>query len=338
MSILLTGGTGFIGSHTAVEMLKAGYDVVIADDLSNSEESVVTNIKEITGRDVIFYDVDITDKNKLKKVFEENNIEGVIHFAGYKAVGESIIKPLKYYRNNLFSTVNLIDVMGEFCCKRLIFSSSATVYGESNDVPFKEEMRTGIGISNPYGWTKYMIERILTDVANSDKSMSIVLLRYFNPIGAHESGLIGEKPNGIPNNLMPYITQTAAGIREQLTVFGDDYPTRDGSCIRDFIHVVDLAKGHVSAYSFAETHNGVEAFNLGTGSGVSVFELIDAFEKVNSVIVPHVVGPRRAGDLPEIYADVGKAHKILGWEANKTIEDMCRDSWNWECNCRGVRK
>ncbi|MBM6990285.1 MAG: UDP-glucose 4-epimerase GalE [Mobilibacterium timonense] len=330
MAVLLTGGTGFIGSHTSVEMLKSGNDVILADDLSNSEISVVDRIEKITGKNVKFYEVDVSDKKALEKIFDENNIEGVIHFAGFKSVGESVKKPLTYYKNNLDSTLSILEVMKEFKCKKMIFSSSATVYGSKNTVPFTEEMETGRGISNPYGWTKYMIEQILSDLAFADKSMSIVLLRYFNPIGAHESGLIGEKPDGIPGNLMPFITQTAAGIRDRLTIFGDDYPTRDGSCERDFIHVVDLAKGHAAAWKYALEHTGTEVFNLGTGNGCTVFELLNTFQKVNGVEVPSVIGPRREGDIARVYADVKKAESVLGWKAEKTIEDMCRDSWRWE--------
>ncbi|WP_077390167.1 UDP-glucose 4-epimerase GalE [Mobilibacterium timonense] len=330
MAVLLTGGTGFIGSHTAVEMLKLGNEVILVDDLSNSEISVVDRIKKITGKKVKFYETDVSDKKALEKIFDENNIEGVIHFAGFKSVGESVKKPLMYYKNNLDSTLSILEVMKEYKCKKMIFSSSATVYGSKNTVPFTEEMETGRGISNPYGWTKYMIEQILSDFAFADKSMSIVLLRYFNPIGAHESGLIGEKPDGIPGNLMPFITQTAAGIRDRLTIFGDDYPTRDGSCERDFIHVVDLAKGHVAAWEYALEHTGTEVFNLGTGNGYTVFELLNTFQKVNGIEVPSVIGPRREGDIARVYADVKKAESVLGWKAEKTIEDMCRDSWRWE--------
>lgn len=332
MATLLTGGTGFIGSHTAVEMLNAGYDIVIADNLSNSEKAVCDKIKTITGKTFKFYEVDVSDSEKTRQIFEENDIDAVMHFAGYKAVGESVDEPLKYYRNNLDSTLTLLEVMKEYGCRKFIFSSSATVYGNENEAPLTEEMTTGVGITNPYGWTKCYIEQILKDEAYAEKNMSVVLLRYFNPIGAHESGLIGEKPSGIPNNLMPFITQTAAGIREKLVIFGDDYPTRDGSCIRDFIHVVDLARGHVAAYKYVVDHDGVEIFNLGTGNGFSVFELVEAFQKTNKVEVPSKIGPRREGDLPEVYADVTKARNILGWRAEKTIEDMCRDSWRWELN------
>lgn len=336
MAILLTGAAGFIGSHTAVELLNAGKEIVVADNLSNAEKTAVENIRKITGKDFPFYKVDIMDEKALDQVFEEQDIQSVIHFAGYKAVGESVEKPIMYYENNLGTTISLLKSMRKYGCSRIIFSSSATVYGDRNPIPYREDMQTGIGITNPYGWTKYMIERILTDAAAADPDLSVVLLRYFNPIGAHESGLIGEKPNGIPNNLMPYITQTAAGIREKLTIFGNDYPTEDGTCERDFIHVVDLAKGHLAACEYAEEHKGTEIFNLGTGHPVSVLELVNAFIRANGVDVPYTFGPRREGDLPAYYADASKAEKVLGWKAEKTIEDMCRDSWRWECYCRSL--
>ena len=329
MSVLLTGGTGFIGSHTAVELIEAGYSVVIADDLSNSEKSVVDRIEEITGVRPTFYQIDVTDKAALQKVFEEQDIDTVIHFAGFKAVGESVEKPLEYYRNNLDTTLTLLETMRSFGCKNIIFSSSATVYSLSDDVPVTEESGP-LGCTNPYGWTKYMIEQILRDVAMADPEMSVVLLRYFNPIGAHESGLIGEKPAGIPNNLMPYITQVAQGIRERLSVFGDDYDTPDGTGVRDYIHVVDLAKGHLAALKYADGHKGCEVFNLGTGRGYSVLDLVKTFEKVNGVEIPYVITDRRPGDIALCYADTAKAEKVLGWKAEKGIEDMCRDSWNWQ--------
>ena len=329
MSVLLTGGTGFIGSHTAVELIEAGYGVVIADDLSNSEKSVVDRIEEITGVRPTFYQIDVTDKAALQKVFEEQDIDTVIHFAGFKAVGESVEKPLEYYRNNLDTTLTLLETMRSFGCKKIIFSSSATVYSLSDDVPVTEESGP-LGCTNPYGWTKYMIEQILRDVAKADPEMSVVLLRYFNPIGAHESGLIGEKPAGIPNNLMPYITQVAQGIREKLSVFGDDYDTPDGTGVRDYIHVVDLAKGHLAALKYADSHKGCEVFNLGTGHGYSVLDLVKTFEKVNGVKIPYVITDRRPGDIALCYADTAKAEKVLGWKAEKDIEDMCRDSWNWQ--------
>ena len=327
--ILLTGGTGFIGSHTAVEFIEAGYDVVIADDLSNSEESVVSRIGAITGKEADFYKVDVTDKAAVGKIFDEQDIDGVVHFAGFKAVGESVEKPLEYYRNNLDTTLTLLEVMRGHGCKSFIFSSSATVYSLVDEVPFTEESGP-LGCTNPYGWTKYMIEQILKDACVADPEMSVVLLRYFNPIGAHESGLIGEKPNGIPNNLMPYITQVAQGIRPQLNVFGNDYPTHDGTGVRDYIHVVDLAKGHVAALEYSQKHKGCEVFNLGTGQGYSVLDLVTTFEKVNDVKIPYEITDRRAGDIAVSYAETAKAEKVLGWKAEKGIEDMCRDSWRWQ--------
>jgi len=332
MAVLLTGGTGFIGSHTASELLKAGKEVVIADDLSNSSEDMVSRLEKITGRAPKFYKADVSDAQAAERVFSENNIDAVIHFAGFKAVGESVQKPLAYYRNNLDTTLTVLEAMKKHGVKRFIFSSSATVYGMENPVPFTEAMKTG-GCTNPYGWTKYMIEQILTDASKADPELSVMLLRYFNPIGADESGLIGEKPNGIPNNLMPYITQTAAGIREKLSVFGNDYPTKDGTGVRDYIHVVDLAKGHIAALSYAEHHKGTEIINLGTGIGYSVLEIIHAFEKATGVPVPYVITGRRSGDIAECYASTDKAAKLLGWKAEKTLEDMCRDSWRWQQSC-----
>ena len=332
MKILLTGGMGYIGSHTAVELIDLGYDVVIADNLSNSNISVLDAIEKITGKRPAFYNCDVADAVKLNQVFEESqNIEAVIHFAGYKAVGESVQKPIMYYRNNLDTTLTLLETMPKYNCRKLVFSSSATVYGETNPVPFTENMPVG-GCTNPYGRTKYFIEEILKDAAKADDELSIVLLRYFNPIGAHESGLIGEKPNGIPNNLMPYITQTAAGVREKLSIFGNDYPTHDGTGVRDYIHVVDLAKGHAAALEYANKNTGAEVFNLGTGVGYSVMDVVNAFEKANGVPVPYVIAPRRSGDIAECYADTAKAKTVLGWSAKKTIEDMCRDSWNFQKN------
>ena len=331
--ILLTGATGYIGSHTAVELLKAGEKVVIVDDLSNSDRSVVDRIEQITGVRPDFYEGDVKDASILERVFSEHDFAAVIHFAGYKAVGESVEKPLAYYRNNLDTTLTLLETMQRFGCKRFIFSSSATVYGMSEDVPFRETAPAG-GCTNPYGWTKLMIEQILTDTAKADPEMSVVLLRYFNPIGAHESGLIGEKPNGIPNNLMPYITQVAIGKLEKLRVFGNDYPTPDGTGVRDYIHVVDLAKGHLAALKYSETHTGTEIVNLGTGTGYSVMDVIKAFESANGVKIPYVIAPRRSGDIATCYADPTKARELLGWTAEKTLEDMCRDSWRWEQFCR----
>lgn len=331
MSILLTGGTGYIGSHTAVELLKRGEDVIIADNLYNSEASVVDRLEKITGRRPTFYMADVVDKASVQKIFHENEIESVIHFAGLKAVGESVEKPIEYYRNNLDTTLALLESMQECGCKNIVFSSSATVYGMHNEAPFVETMPVG-NCTNPYGWTKYFIEQILTDAAVANKDLSVVLLRYFNPVGAHPSGLIGEKPSGIPNNLMPYIMQTAAGMRHHLSVFGNDYPTPDGTGVRDYIHVVDLAKGHLKALQYSREHKGTEIFNLGTGKGTSVLELVETFKRVNNVAVPYEIVARRAGDIATCYADVTKAKKVLGWKAKLTVEDMCRDSWNWQKN------
>lgn len=328
MNVLLTGGAGFIGSHTAVELIAAGHGVVIADDLSNSSASVIERLAQITGVRVPFYQIDVADKAALECLFAERHIDAVIHFAGLKAVGESVAKPLLYYRNNLDTTLALLEVMAAHGCRRFIFSSSATVYGMTNAVPFTEDMPAG-GCTNPYGWTKFMIEQILRDAAAADAELSAVLLRYFNPIGAHESGLIGEQPQGIPNNLMPYLCQVAAGKLPQLRVFGNDYPTPDGTGVRDYIHVVDLAKGHEAALAYAASHQGAEVFNLGTGCGSSVLDLIRSFERVNGIKIPYAVAPRRAGDIAACWADAGKAKRLLGWKAQKTLDDMCRDSWNW---------
>lgn len=329
--ILLTGGAGYIGSHTAVTLLKEGYDVVIADNLSNSDKQAVSNIEKIAGKSVGFYEIDLCDRDKTFDMFKKENFDAVIHFAGYKAVGESVAKPCMYYRNNIDITLTVLEAMAEYGVKRIIFSSSATVYGPLNPIPYVETMKTG-DCTNPYGTTKFMIEKILTDVAAVNPDMSVVLLRYFNPIGADPSGLIGEKPQGIPNNLMPYITQTAKGIREKVTVFGNDYPTVDGSGVRDYIHVVDLAEGHAAALKYAFNNAGVEAINLGSGRGTSVLELINAFERVNNIKVPHVIGPRRDGDIAEFYADATKAKKLLNWETKLSVDDMCKDSWNFEKN------
>ena len=330
--ILLTGGAGYIGSHTAVELINASYDVVVADDLSNSEESVVERIGRITGKTPAFRRIDVADRAALEKLFSDFDITAVVHFAGFKAVGESVAEPLKYYRNNLDTALTLLETMQKFGCKKVVFSSSATVYGVDNPSPYVEDMPEG-RCSNPYGWTKFMVERVMEDAAAADPEMSVVLLRYFNPIGAHESGLIGEKPNGIPNNLMPYITQVAAGIRERLSVFGNDYDTPDGTGVRDYIHVVDLARGHVKALEYAGSHTGTEKINLGTGRGQSVLEVVNAFERATGVKIPYVFAPRRAGDLASYYADASKAERVLGWRAEKTLDDMCRDSWRWEQNC-----
>ena len=331
-SILLTGGAGYIGSHTAAALQAAGRSVVIADDLSNSEERVVARLGQISGTVPAFYRVDVADRAALRRVFAEQDISAVIHFAGYKAVGESVQKPLMYYRNNLDTSLSLLETMAEFGCKTLIFSSSATVYGTENPVPYVETMPTG-GCTNPYGWTKHMIEQILRDAAAADPELRVVLLRYFNPIGAHESGLLGEKPNGIPNNLMPYITQVAAGIRDHLNVFGNDYPTPDGTGVRDYIHACDLAEGHLRALEYAEAHRGAEAFNLGTGVGYSVLDVVRAFERANDLSIPLVFAPRRAGDLPAYWADAEKAARLLHWRTRRDLEQMCADSWRWQRNC-----
>ena len=330
-TILLAGGAGYIGSHTAVELIGSGYDVIIADNYSNSCPEVVKRVEEITGKSVKAYEVDIKDKEKVEAIFSENKIDAVIHFAGLKAVGESVAMPIAYYRNNIDTTLTLLECMEKFGVKNIIFSSSATVYGEENPVPYTEEMKRGT-CTNPYGWTKVMMEQILEDAANADKELSVVLLRYFNPIGAHSSGMIGEDPQGIPNNLMPYVAQVAVGRREKLTIFGKDYDTPDGTCRRDYIHVTDLAKGHVKAIDYVFGAKGVEIFNLGTGTPYSVTEIVETFEKVNNMKVNHVYGERRPGDLPESYANADKALKVLGWKTEKTLADMCRDTWNWQKN------
>jgi len=332
LKTLLAGGAGYTGSHTAVELLNAGYDVIVADNFSNSSPESIKRVEKITGKSVKLYELDIKDNAKLVEIFKENKIDAVIHFAGLKAVGESIDKPIMYYRNNIDTTLSLLETMEQFDVKNIIFSSSATVYGEANPVPYLETMPRG-ACTNPYGWTKSMMEQIFEDAARADKALSVILLRYFNPIGAHESGMIGEDPQGIPNNLMPYVTQVAVGKRECLTIFGNDYPTKDGTCTRDYIHVVDLAKGHVKAIDYILNNSKCcEIFNLGTGTPYSVTEIVETFERVNGVKVNHVYGPRRAGDLAECYANADKAYKILGWKTEKTLEDMCRDSWNWQKN------
>ncbi len=330
-TILLAGGAGYIGSHTAVELLNAGYEVVVADNFSNSSPEAIRRVEKITDKIVKLYELDIKDNAKLFEVFKENKIDAVIHFAGLKAVGESVQKPIMYYRNNIDTTLSLLETMNEFGVKNVIFSSSATVYGEENPVPYTETMKRGV-CTNPYGWTKSMMEQIFEDAAKADENLSVILLRYFNPIGAHESGIIGEDPQGIPNNLMPYVSQVAVGKRECLTIFGNDYPTHDGTCTRDYIHVVDLAKGHVKAIDYILSHNCVEIINLGTGTPYSVTEIVCTFEKVNGIKVNHVYGPRRTGDLPECYANANKAYEYLGWKTEKNLEDMCRDSWRWQKN------
>lgn len=329
MNVLLAGGAGYIGTHTCVELINAGHDVVIADNFSNSCPEAVARTEEITGRKIPLYEADVCDKNALEKIFSENSIDAVIHFAGLKAVGESCEKPVEYYRNNIDSTLSLLETMKKYSVNKFIFSSSATVYGTPKTVPLVETMPTGTP-TNPYGWTKLMMEQILSDTAKANPEMSIVILRYFNPIGAHKSGRIGEDPNGIPNNLMPYITQVAAGRLKCLGVFGNDYDTHDGTGVRDYIHVVDLAKGHVKAIDYSAKHKGTEIFNLGTGTGYSVLDIVKAFSKVNNIEIPYEIKPRRAGDIAECYADASKAEKLLGWKAERGLEDMCRDSWNWQ--------
>lgn len=328
MSVLVTGGAGYIGSHTCVEMLEAGYDVVVVDNLDNSSKESLNRVEKITGKKVKFYENDVRDKRGLRKIFSENKIEAVIHFAGLKAVGESVKKPMMYYSNNIDSTLVLIDVMNEFGVKKIVFSSSATVYGVAKEMPLKEGMPTGA--INPYGRTKLFIEEILRDLYISDNEWSIALLRYFNPIGAHKSGIIGEDPKGIPNNLMPYIAQVAVGKLEKLHVFGNDYKTVDGTGVRDYIHVVDLAKGHVKAVGYVLENKGCEEINLGTGKGTSVLELRDAFVKASGVDIPYVIDPRRPGDPDEVYADANKAKKLLGWTAELGVDEMCEDTWRWQ--------
>lgn len=328
MSILVTGGAGYIGSHTVVELLKLGKDVVIVDNLSNSSILVLDRIETITGKRPTFYELDVANKVALREVFEKESIEAAIHFAGYKAVGESVEKPVMYYENNIMSTLALVEVMAEFGVKKIVFSSSATVYGLNNPSPLVETMPTSA--TNPYGYTKVMLEQILRDVEVADKEWSIALLRYFNPIGAHESGLIGEDPAGIPNNLMPFVAQVAVGKRPELSVFGNDYDTVDGTGVRDYIHVIDLALGHIKALEKISTTAGVHTYNLGSGQGTSVLELVQAFEKVNGVPVPYKIVDRRPGDVATCYANADKALEELNWKTEKTIEDMCRDTWNWQ--------
>ena len=328
--VLVTGGCGYIGSHTVVELQKNGFDVVIVDNLSNSKEAVLDRIQQITGTKPTFYKVDMTDKAALRGVFEKEKFSDVIHFAGLKAVGESVRKPLEYYRNNLDSTMNLLELMREFCVKNIVFSSSATVYGNPATVPITEDFP--LSCTNPYGQTKLMIEYILKDLYKADASFNIALLRYFNPIGAHPSGLIGEDPNGIPNNLVPYITQVAVGKLERLNVFGNDYPTRDGTGVRDYIHVVDLAKGHLAALKKLSENCGLVIYNLGTGNGYSVLEVLNAFSETVGRPLPYVIAPRRAGDIAECYADPTKAYKELGWKAELDLKRMAEDSWRWQKN------
>lgn len=335
MKILVTGGTGYIGSHTAVELLNSGYEIVIIDNFSNSKSDVLDKIKLITNKDFKFYEGDVCNKDLLRKIFSENKIDAVIHFAGYKAVGESVKKPIMYYRNNIDSTLSLIEVMNEFNCKKIVFSSSATVYGNPTTLPIKEDFP--LSTTNPYGSTKLMIENILRDLYISDNDWSIALLRYFNPIGAHVSGLIGENPKGIPNNLMPYIVKVANKELDELSIFGNDYDTPDGTGVRDYIHVVDLAKGHIKAIEKILKDKGIDAYNLGTGIGYSVLDLVTAFEKVNKIKVPYKITDRRPGDIASCYADSSYALEKLNWKAEKGIEEMCRDSYNYILNSKNQK-
>lgn len=329
MRILVTGGAGFIGSHTCVELLNAGYEVTVIDNLYNSSEKALERVKEITGKELTFVKADILDRAALDQIFEDQKIDAVIHFAGLKAVGESVHKPVEYYHNNLTGTLNLVDSMRNHGVKSIIFSSSATVYGDPAFVPITEECPKGT-CTNPYGWTKWMLEQVLTDLHTADPEWNVILLRYFNPIGAHESGLIGEDPKGIPNNLVPYIAQVAIGKLPKLGVFGDDYDTPDGTCIRDYIHVVDLARGHVNAIRKLAEEPAVRIYNLGTGHGYSVLDVVKAFGKACGHEIPYEIKPRRAGDVTACYCDPAKAKKELGWEAQYGIDEMCRDSWNWQ--------
>ncbi len=331
MNIIVTGGAGFIGSHTVIELINAGHSVVVVDNLVNSSRIALARVEKIVGQKIPFYEVDIRDRQGLEKVFSENKFDCCIHFAGLKAVGESVQKPWEYYDNNITGTLVLLDVMRKAGCKNIIFSSSATVYGNPAVIPITEKCPKG-ECTNPYGQTKSMLEEILRDMYVADKEWNVVLLRYFNPIGAHKSGLIGENPNGVPNNLMPYITQVAVGRLDHLNIFGDDYATPDGTGVRDYIHVVDLARGHVKALKAIDDKCGVEVYNLGTGIGYSVLDLVKAFEKATGVKIPYVIAPRRAGDIAACYSDPSKAWEKLGWKAEYNIEDMCRDSWNWQKN------
>ena len=338
MKIFLAGGAGYIGTHTAVELLNNGYEVVIVDDYANSCPEAVARVEELTGKKVALYEADVQDEQAMERIMLAEKPDTVIHFAGLKAVGESVQQPLRYYRNNINTTLSLLEAMEAVGVDKFIFSSSATVYGAQNPSPYKEDMPKGL-CTNPYGWTKSMMEQILADAAVAYPRLGVVLLRYFNPIGAHESGRIGEDPQGIPNNLMPYVSQVAIGQRQELTIFGNDYDTPDGTCLRDYIHVVDLAEGHLKAVEFSKNHQGIDVFNLGTGKPYSVLDIVNTFQEVNQVPVKYTIGPRRAGDLPICYADASKAKAVLGWEAKKTLADMCRDSWNWQKhNPKGYRK
>ena len=329
MRFLLTGGAGYIGSHTCVCLLNAGHDVVVLDNFCNSSPEAIRRVEAITGKKVALYEGDCCNEAVLNHVLDREEIDAAVHFAGLKAVGESVSIPLRYYENNLGATITLCKALSAHNVKRIVFSSSATVYGDSEIVPMHEMLPMG-ECTNPYGWTKWMSERILRDLSFADKDWSVVLLRYFNPVGAHESGLIGEDPSGIPNNLMPFICQTAAGVRPMLNIFGNDYDTPDGTCIRDYIHVMDLADGHLKALEYACEHQGTEIFNLGTGSGCSVKEMVETFERVNNLSLPHQYAPRRAGDIACSFAEPAKAREVLGWQATHTLDDMCRDAWNWQ--------
>ena len=329
MNVLVTGGAGYIGSHACVELLNAGHSVVVADNLVNANAECLRRVERITGKTLEFHEMDLLNRAALNELFDTHRFDCVLHFAGLKAVGESVQQPLRYYNNNLGTTTHLCQTMAAHGVKTILFSSAATVYSPDNAMPVKESARTG-GCTNPYGWTKYMSEQILTDTARADPDWTVMLLRYFNPVGAHPSGLIGEDPRGVPNNLMPYISQTAAGRREKLSVFGNDYPTPDGTGVRDYLHVVDLARGHVAAMDYMAGHPGVHVFNLGTGRGYSVLEMVHAFEAATGKRVPYVIAPRRAGDVAEVYCDPAKAERELGWKAEYSLEDMCRDSWNWQ--------
>ena len=329
MTVLVTGGAGYIGSHTCVELLEQGMDVVVIDNLVNSSAKSLDRVEQITGKRLAFYQEDVRDRAALDRIFEKHDIGCAIHFAGLKAVGESVSMPLEYYDNNLFSTVTLCETMRDHGVKNIVFSSSATVYTGGDEMPLRESSPTGM-CTNPYGWTKYMSEQIMRDMAFADRDWSVVLLRYFNPIGAHPSGLIGEDPRGIPNNLLPYISQVAIGRRDHLTVYGDDYDTPDGTGVRDYIHVVDLARGHAAAINYMLGHKGESVFNLGTGHGCSVLEMVKTFERVNGVRVPYVIAERRPGDLATVYASPDKSAELLGWRAEYGLEEMCRDTWNWQ--------
>ena len=331
MAVLVTGGAGYIGSHTVVELQNAGYDVVVLDNLSNASEKALDRVSKITGKPVKFYQADILDRDALNDIFDKETIESCIHFAGLKAVGESVVKPWEYYENNIAGTLTLVDVMRKNNVKNIIFSSSATVYGDPAQIPITEECPKG-QCTNPYGWTKSMLEQVLTDIQKADPEWNVMLLRYFNPIGAHKSGTIGENPNGIPNNLMPYITQVAVGKLKELGVFGNDYDTPDGTGVRDYIHVVDLAKGHVKALKKIEENPGLAIYNLGTGKGYSVLDIVKNFEAATGVKIPYVIKPRRAGDIATCYCDASKAEKELGWKAENGIREMCEDSWKWQSN------